>query len=294
MRVAITGTSGFVVDALVPYLKKNQTWEVKTISVRGDTLDFRGTDVLVHVAGLIPGKEKCNDEYYQVNFELTKKICELAKNQGVGQFVYFSTIAVYGSVPRTKSAEGFFDVLESPSTPYGESKLFAEKAILRLQDEKYKVSILRVPDVYGEKNIDYLQRYINIMNKYKHFLINPRVYEDCKRSAIHIDNLCSCVESVIQTKWGGIMIPHDAEPLSTFEYVTLLAEMYHIILIPSRLAGSFIKLVNRITGKFEFFYGRFDASLDRDESLEYQIISARDGCKKALNEFQPDHKSYEN
>ena len=130
MDIKITGTKGYIVESLLPYLKKKFVHDtVSAISVRNKELDLVGTDVLIHVAGLVPGRTKDNSEYYRVNYELTVELAELAKKAGVRHFIYFSTIAVYGRSPSFHGKLGFQEGTEKPVTPYGDSKLMAEKAL---------------------------------------------------------------------------------------------------------------------------------------------------------------------
>jgi UDP-glucose 4-epimerase len=100
MKIKITGTKGYIVETLLPHLqKKYPSADVRAISVRDANVDLSGTDILIHVAGLIPGKATNNEEYYRINHGLTVKLAEQAKCIGVKHMIYFSTIAVYGRVP---------------------------------------------------------------------------------------------------------------------------------------------------------------------------------------------------
>ncbi len=287
MKIKITGTKGYIVETLLPYLqKKYPSADVRAISVRDANVDLSGTDILIHVAGLIPGKATNSKEYYRINHGLTVKLAEQAKCVGVKHMIYFSTIAVYGRVPLIKNKVTFEEGTEQPATPYGDSKLQAERALRRLETDEFKVAILRIPDVYGNKNIDYLQRYINIANKYyKVGGYNPIIWNNKKRSAVHIDNLIACVQGIIEECWSGVLIPHDREPLSTYEYIQLISRIRQMKLKSSKPLGWGVWILQQITGKFEFFYGSFDASNDLKAPFSYQMMTAAEACEITLEKL---------
>src|SRR5699024_7026447 len=71
------------------------------ISVRGDAwkeVDFSIYDTVLHVAGIahVSTDEKMKDLYYEVNRDLTIEIDQVAKQAGVKQFVFLSSIIIYG------------------------------------------------------------------------------------------------------------------------------------------------------------------------------------------------------
>lgn len=284
MNIKITGTKGYIVEALLPVLRKKfVSADIRAISVRDANVDLSGTDILIHAAGLIPGKATDNIEYYQINHELTVKLAEQAKRVGVKQLIYFSTIAVYGRVPSLKNTVTFAEGTEQPVTPYGDSKLQAERNLRELASDNFKIAILRVPDVYGNKNIDYLKRYINIANKYQKIGgYNPIIWSEKKRTAVHIDNLIACVQHIIEEEWSGIMIPHDKEPLATCEYIQLISKLRQMNLKSSKFLGYGICLMEQITRKFEFFYGSFNATMDLKVPFSYQVMTAAEACELSL------------
>lgn len=74
------------------------------------------------------------------------EIARAAKAQGVQQFVFFSTMSVYGRVTGHITAETRPD----PKNAYGASKWAAEQDIAALADERFKVAVLRPPMIYGK------------------------------------------------------------------------------------------------------------------------------------------------
>ena len=86
-------------------------------------------DGVIHTAALKSVAESVEkpNEYYNVNFEATSQLLELSKKYGTHNFIFSSTAAVYGSpVEKTPAKESDFT---SPISPYGSSKLAAEKVV---------------------------------------------------------------------------------------------------------------------------------------------------------------------
>ena len=147
MKVLITGKNSYVGKNIGNFLLyKNM--EVKYVSVRNGISEdeFTDVDVVVHCAAIVHKKEaKFATLYDKVNYELTVDIAEKAKKKGVKQFIFMSTMAVYGK----SEGEINGNTPLQPKTLYGESKLKAEKALEKIADENFKVSIIRPPMVYG-------------------------------------------------------------------------------------------------------------------------------------------------
>lgn len=121
--------------------------------VAGDLIDadlarlVRDVDVVVHLAALLHVRRPSHEllpKYQQINVEGTRRLLDVATAAGVKRFVYFSTIAVYGS-----SNGGVIDesTPPAPDTPYGQSKLAAEKLVLQTRNGV----VLRLASIYGER-----------------------------------------------------------------------------------------------------------------------------------------------
>jgi UDP-glucose 4-epimerase len=66
------------------------------------------------------------DLYMEVNYEATKSLLNIARSHGIKQFIFSSSAAVYAS-PETGIIKESDET--NPISPYGESKLLAEKAL---------------------------------------------------------------------------------------------------------------------------------------------------------------------
>ena len=151
-RILITGANSYIGTSFEKWL---QQWPDKYYVNTIDMIDgswrqksFTGYDVVFHVAGIAHVKEtKKNKElYYRVNRDLTYETATKARAEGVKHFIFLSSMSVYGIENGVINR----NTLLNPTTNYGKSKLQAEKLIQPLNDDSFKVVILRPPMVYGK------------------------------------------------------------------------------------------------------------------------------------------------
>ncbi len=208
MKVLITGKNSYVGKNIGNFLLyKNM--EVKYVSVRNGISEDELTDVdvVVHCAAIVHKKEaKFATLYDKVNYELTVDIAEKAKKKGVKQFVFMSTMAVYGK----SEGEINGNTPLQPKTLYGESKLKAENALEKIADENFKISIIRPPMVYGRSCPGNYKKLRMLALKLPVF---PLV--ENKRSFIYVENLAYFVWNVISESKEGIFMPMDSKTEST-------------------------------------------------------------------------------
>lgn len=163
-RILVTGKNGSISTAVADYLRDKNEYVVEQVSVRGESWknrDFAGVDSIVHIAGVTPQNAKSTEDYYQINAELTKALAEKSKADGVKQFVYISSMAVYGIEQSMDTAKGTVtkDTEPNPTTVYGKSKLMAEKYITPIEDDYFRVAIIRVPSIFGKGKMEYIDQY---------------------------------------------------------------------------------------------------------------------------------------
>jgi len=222
-KVLITGANSYIGTSLEKWLGQYpDSYFVDTVDMVGDSWkekDFTEFDTIFHVAGIAHIKETRENSnlYFEVNRDLTYKIAQKSKNDKVKQFIFLSTMGVYG----IENGEIDKDTVPNPKSNYGRSKLQAEKLIDPLKADDYKIAILRPPMIYGKGCKGNYQRLAK-------FAINYPVFPNIenKRSMIYIDNLCEFVRLLIDDYNSGLFFPQNKEYVCTSEMVKMIAEVH--------------------------------------------------------------------
>lgn len=212
-KILITGANSYIGSSFEKYILTNwaDQYVVKTIDMKDDNWkknDFSVFDVVFHVAGIAHNDSGKIDEaqkalYYKVNTDLTVETARKAKNEGVKQFIFMSSIIVYGS-PSNKSLTKAItkDTVPIPDNAYGDSKMKAEEGILALGNDRFKVAVLRPPMIYGKGckgNYSALSKYAGKLPLFPNF-------ENC-RSMLYIENLVEFIRLMIENDESGIFFP---------------------------------------------------------------------------------------
>ncbi|MBF9017753.1 MULTISPECIES: NAD-dependent epimerase/dehydratase family protein [unclassified Oceanispirochaeta] len=219
MKALITGYNGFIGRYLFDYLKKNNI-EVDGISLSETNLEkinLKNYDSVVHLSGLAHQKKSTPySEYKRINEDQSFHLALIAKRNGINHFIYFSSLKVYG--------DGDLFIKEDtecfPTDSYGKSKKNAEGKILSLQDTTFKVTILRVPLVYGPNPKANILLLLKLVNRCP---ILPFRGVENRRSIISIYNLSEIVRQVLKNQIEGILIPSDIRPVSTSDIIHYLS-----------------------------------------------------------------------
>lgn len=216
-RVLVTGKNSYAGKKFMERLSEvKPDWVVESISVRNDdwiSEDFSRYDAIYHVAAIVHQKEDATKEkeYYRVNSELPLKLARKAKADGVKSFVFLSSIAVYGITGEMKNAKGITkETIKNPQTLNGKSKLLAEEKLDELHSDEFKISLLRVPLIYGKNSPG---NFALLLKLSKVLPIFPKVNNI--RSMIHIDRLSDIVIHIIENKLHGVYLVNDQKNINT-------------------------------------------------------------------------------
>ena len=219
-RIGIAGAHSYIGENLSAWLSQTpERFETVTVDVRGEgwrSFDWAGLDAVVLVAGIVHQMETAENEslYEAVNHRLAVEIATRAKADGVGQFVLFSTMSVYGLTvghigPETPTA---------PTTAYGRSKLEAEQDIAALADGQFHVAVLRPPMIYGRGCRGNYPKLAALARKTPVF---PCVANE--RSMLYIDTLCRFMARLLESGAGGLYFPQNAAYVRTDALVAAVA-----------------------------------------------------------------------
>jgi len=222
-RILITGTRSYIGTSLKKWLENYpDKYYIDTLNMASEswkTRNFSKYDVLFHVAGIAHIRETKKNAhlYYRVNRDLAYETAQKAKKDGVNQFIFLSSMSVYGI------ENGVIDKNTplNPKSNYGKSKLQAEKLITSLEDDTFKIAILRPPMIYGKGCKGNYSRLAKLCIKAPFF---PDI--DNKRSMLYIDNLCEFVKLLIDNCSSGLFFPQNKEYVCTSEMVKIIAECH--------------------------------------------------------------------
>ena len=101
-NILITGANSYIGVSFENWMKQFDGYNIYTVDMIDGSWrkhDFSKYDVVFHVAGIAHSdpKPEMKDLYYSIITELAVVTAKKAKQSGVGQFVFMSSIIVYGS-----------------------------------------------------------------------------------------------------------------------------------------------------------------------------------------------------
>lgn len=268
-RILITGKNSYVGTKFMEWVSQwSDEYQVDAISVRGEEWkqhDFSGYDSVLHVAGIahVSTDPKMEDLYYKVNRDLTVEIAKHAKSNGVKHFVFMSSIIVYGDGNKDLKVITS-ETVPNPSNFYGDSKLQAEKLLQEIEDDTFKVAIVRPPMIYGPNSKGNFPKLLKLA---KITPVFPKY--DNQRSMLFIDNLSEFLRLLVTDQADGLYLPQNREYVNTSELVRLAAEQQGKKILFTRLFNPLIYLlVSRVNVVNKMFgnlvYDVSDSSYHRE------------------------------
>lgn len=222
MRVVVTGAGSYIGTHIAAWLARfPERFDVREADMRGDwNRDaLSGCDAVIHVAGIAHQRETEENRplYDQVNRALAVEAAREAKARGARQFVFLSSMSVYGLACGRITA----DTQPAPVTGYGISKWRAEQELAALDGDGFRVAILRPPMIYGRgcrgnyPRLSALARSVSIFPGVKN-----------ERSMLHIDVLCGFVKRLLESGEGGLYFPQNREYVCTCDMMREIARCH--------------------------------------------------------------------
>lgn len=260
-KILITGANSYIGTSFEKYIYENyqSDYIIYTLDMtdsKWKEYDFSSYDTVFHVAGIAhadAGKvsEETKRLYYQVNCDLAYETASKAKQAGVKQFIYMSSIIVYGdSAPYGKTKMITRDTKPNPANFYGDSKLQAELKLKPLQNDNFNIAIIRPPMIYGKGSKG---NYPVLSELAKKLPVFPNIRN--QRSILYIENLCEFLRLIIENKDKGIYFPQNNEYAGTAEIVKMINPKIKVtcilnpgVLIGSRIPGKISGLCNKAFG----------------------------------------------
>ena len=276
-RVLIAGANSYIGCSAEKWLMQHpEEYSVTTLDVANpewEEFDFSTFDVVLSVAGVAHKKETSENRklFYDINRDLNFRIASLAKQSGVHQFIYLSSMSVYGML------EGVIteDTIPKPNTAYGKSKLEAEIKLNELKSETFSVCIIRPPMVYGNGCKGNYQSLRKIAEKTP---IVPRIKN--RRSMIFIDNLCEFLKRAILQGYGGVFFPRNQMDFRTDNMISLIRKNEGKRTYRSILLGAVICVLRPFSTTLKKAFGSLYYT--NDDDFEYCIVGQEASITQSL------------
>lgn len=295
-RILITGAGSYIGTSVERYLQEynvlqgRECYRIDTISLRDElwkTYDFAPYDTIFHVAGIAHAdvngvSEERKALYYQVNCDLACETAQKAKEQGVKQFIYMSSVIVYGE---SASVGGRKHILEktppAPANFYGDSKKRAEEKLLPMATDDFHVAVLRLPMIYGKNSKGNYPLLAKLAGKLPVF---PDISNE--RSMLYVENLAEFVRALADSQRGGIFWPQNKEYTTTSRMVEAIAAakgrrirlckaLNPLVCLAAKLPGKPGRLADKAFGSLTI-----DQSLSRKDFDGYQIYSLEESIRR--------------
>ena len=221
MKVLVTGSGGYIGAVMCPLLASHGHAVVGLDTGYYDGCDFgpyeresrldldvrdvaprhlEGFDAIVHLAALSndPLGDLSPELTYEINHHGTVSLAHAAKQAGVGRFVFASSCSMYGASDSDELLTE--DAPLRPLTPYAESKVRSEEALLGLEGEGFTTVSMRNATVYGLSPRLRLDVVLNNLAAWGHVTSRIRLLSDGMswRPLLHVRDLSKVAATMLE------------------------------------------------------------------------------------------------
>lgn len=283
-KILITGKNSYIGTHVKKWLEKEEKqYNVVEINVKTSEWlqeDFSKYDIVLHVAGIahVSTNKKLEDLYYKINRDLAIKIAQKAKREKVKQFIFMSSMIIYGDdkkIGEKKIIDN--NTVPQPKNFYGNSKLQAEEGIKQLESENFKTVIIRTPMVYGPNCKGNFQKLKKIT---KFSPIFPDIENE--RSMLYIDNLCEFIKQVIDTEKNGIFFPQNKEYISTKQIIQIMAENMNKRVHFIKLFNPILKLMSKRINLINKVFGSKIYAKEMSGEFNYIVVDNEESIRRSV------------
>lgn len=246
----MTGGAGFIGGHLVDFLLDSHTVTIydnlsngskNTLNllikkgaqfVKGDILDYhtlsessKGFDLIIHLAAKIDITESVlhPEKVEETNVTGTINVLKCCMKNEIKKIIFASSAAVYGDsdIAVTENSRN------NPLSPYGTSKMSAEKQIKDFAENSLEYVILRMFNVYGKRQN---KQYAGVVSNFAENLARNKslvVYGDGKqtRDFISISDVIDAFDCAIKTNLSGTYNIASGKSISINELAKIFLDM---------------------------------------------------------------------
>ena len=246
MNILITGSSGFIAEYLIQSLKnKNMIYgiDLKKSVNTAYVLDVRKAlkspklpkkiDLIINLAAIHREPGHNANEYFETNIKGAENVCKLAESAKCNRIIFTSSISPYGIENKLKDE----DTIPCPNTPYGSSKLTAEKIHISWQNRDIKnrvLTIARPGVVFGKGEGGNMTRLVKLIHKNFFFYMGNK-YK--RKAGIYVKEL------VNQILWV-----HDKQVKNKLPKITL----FNATVWPNPSISDYVNSVKKVSGIMRF------------------------------------------
>ena len=294
----VSGLSGFVGQNLKIYLESQGKPQLSSLNLRSNWDRNIKPDIvaIVHLAGKAHDLKNVSlpDEYYSINFDLTKEIYDSFLKSNAKKFIFISSVKASADLVEGKLTES--DV-PNPQTHYGKSKLMAEEFILSQPlPEGKSFFILRPSMIHGPGNRGNLNLLYKLISQ---GIPYPLAAFENKRSFLSVENLCFVIRELLERNDipSGTYNVADDEALSTNDLIKLIAKASDrkpklwktspVVIRSLAKLGDILKLpltterLNKLTESYIVDNSKIRQALGKEFP-----VHAREGIIKTISSFQ--------